>query len=82
LTFSGQSIGQALQNLRKFHGQDTKDGYTIIVKAANLLHGTLAIEEKKLSSIGMAAVFKDNILRCKALLDIFFVIVVTCYGNP
>ncbi|MDR2603655.1 MAG: hypothetical protein LBC11_03835, partial [Puniceicoccales bacterium] len=81
-TSARQSIEEALQSLRKIHGQEIKDGYNIIPKAANLLNGTLTIGGKQLSSIDIAAIYRDNILCCENFLEAFSTIVVICYGNP
>ncbi|MDR0693546.1 MAG: hypothetical protein LBF49_03190 [Puniceicoccales bacterium] len=80
-TFARQSIGESLQNLRKIHGQEIKDGYNIIPKAASLLNGTLTIGGKQLSSVDIAAIYRDNILCCEDFLEVFSTIVVICYGT-
>jgi hypothetical protein len=80
-TSARQSIGEALQSLRKIHGQEIKDGYNIIPKAANLLNGTLTIGGKQLSSVDVAAIYRDNILCCENFLEAFSTIVVICYAN-
>ncbi|MDR2432619.1 MAG: hypothetical protein LBD34_02590 [Puniceicoccales bacterium] len=81
-TFARQSLGEALQDLKKIHGQEIKDGYNIIPKAASLLNGTLTIGGKQLSSVDIAAIYRDNILCCENFLEAFSTIVVICYGNP
>ncbi|MDR2650904.1 MAG: hypothetical protein LBC68_01125 [Prevotellaceae bacterium] len=80
-TFARRSIGEALQDLRKIHGQEIKDGYNIIPKAASLLGGAFTIGGKQLSPVDIAAIYRDNILGCENFLEAFSVIISICYDN-
>ncbi|MDR1528740.1 MAG: hypothetical protein LBS22_04130 [Puniceicoccales bacterium] len=80
-TLVRQSIEEALQNLEKIHGQEIKDGYNIIPKAASLLDGALTIGGKQWSSVDIAALYRDNILGCENFLEVFSVIINICYSD-
>ncbi|MDR2779431.1 MAG: hypothetical protein LBB16_04105 [Puniceicoccales bacterium] len=79
--FSREAINEALQNLRNIHGQEIKDGYNIIPKAADLLNGSLTIGGRQLSAVDVAGIYRDNILCCENFLEVFSVITAICYGN-
>ncbi|MDR0742498.1 MAG: hypothetical protein LBE98_03470 [Puniceicoccales bacterium] len=79
--FVRRSLGEALQDLRKIHGQEIKDGYNLIPKAASLLGGAFVVGGKQLSSVDVAVLYRDSILGCENFLEVFSVITKICYND-
>lgn len=77
IEFSGiykEALQEAIQLLRKIHGQEIEDGYNLIPKAAGLMNGDVMIGGRQMSSVDIAALYRDKILCCDNFFEAFSVI--------
>lgn len=74
IEFSGiykEALQEAIQSLRKIHGQEIEDGYNLIPKAADLMNGEVIIGGRQMSSVDIAALYRDKILCCDNFFEAF-----------
>lgn len=69
-----EALLKARKALRKIHGQEIEDGYNLIPKAADLMNGDVMIGGRQMSSVDIAALYRDKILCCDNFFEAFSVI--------
>ncbi len=69
-----ETLRKAKKSLRKIHGQEIEDGYNLIPKAADLMNGDVMIGGRQMSSVDIAALYRDKILCCDNFFEAFSVI--------